>query len=173
MEPSPTWNLQFKLATRTVNEQDIHDIDHYIYRLAVSSYCHLQSNFEVNRVLSLSVYLLHYFINKLLHFRITFQYFINHFLKFPILLKPITFDIKDCLCIHCKFPDISTDSIETTLEQYFNNLKGKTTKTQKFMLLVLEKCFDLQLLHTMILQQQYPHLDSDAIQTFVVSYHTK
>jgi hypothetical protein len=39
------------------------------------------------------------------------------------------------------------------------------------MLLILEKCFDLQCLHSLIIQCQYPHLDNEIIYNFVTKYY--
>jgi len=171
MEPSPTWNLQFKLCTQTVTEDDIKTIDNYIYHMTNLCYHHLQYTPEINRVYSLSVFLLHYFLNKLLHFRTSFQYFVNHFLKLQFLPKRIFFDVTQCTCIRCKFPDISSEKMDTSLEQYFNHLKTQPVKVRNYMLSVLEKCFDLQCLHSMILEHQYPHLDKETISNFVTTYH--
>jgi hypothetical protein len=171
MEPSPSWYFHYKLNTQTVIKKDLEIVDGYILNILHLSYFTLQNTPEINKVYSLSVFLLHYFINKLLHFRISFRNFANHFLKIEFEPKQISFNITQCVCIYCKFPDIQSDTIETTLQQYFNKLQKQPLHIQTFMLSVLEKCFDIQCLHTMILQYQYPHLDNEIIQNFVTTYY--
>jgi hypothetical protein len=169
MEPSLTWNFQFKLLTKTVELKDIYSIDGYLNNTLNICFDHLQNTPEINRVYSLSIFLLHYFINKLQHFRTNFQYFTNHFLRLQYQPQPLTFDITKCICIFCKFPNLSTEKLETTLEEYFHQLKKRPRHVQLFMLTLLEKSFELQCLHTLILKQQYPHLDNETISNFVIN----
>jgi hypothetical protein len=165
--PSPSWNLNFKLITKSVTKTDLELIDNYTFGILNVCYHHLQNTREINRNYSLSVFLLHYLFNKLIHFRISFQYFFTHFLKIRYQLRPIHVDIKQCICIFCIGPKNKQIKIESNLDEYFQHLIKQPQHVQKIMLSLLEKIFDLNCLHTMILNYQYPHLDTETISNFV------
>jgi hypothetical protein len=170
MESSPAWNFHFKLTTKTITEEDILKIDNYICFMSKLCFYHLQNTPEINRNYSLSVFLLHYFLNKLLHFRTDFHFFIKHYIKIEIEFGKLLTDITKCQCIYCNFPNLKLEFIDQSLQQYFTTLLKHTPQIQNYMLSVLEKCFELRNLHSLILQIQYPHLSNDTITHFVVTY---
>jgi hypothetical protein len=138
--------------------------------MANLSFHHLQNTHEIGRVYSLSVFIVHYFLNRLHHLRHSFKLFAEYYLKLSYVQDRLLFQDNECKCIICRFPDMKIDKLDETLEQYFNSLNKQTPETSNFMLAVLEKCFDIQCLHTMIIQQQYPHLDKETINHFVTAY---
>jgi hypothetical protein len=173
MDPSPTWFFQFKLFTKSITKKELEKLDSYICHLMNHCFYNLQHNNEIGKLYSLSVFLVHYFLNRLHHFRRTLKYFAENNLKITFQQEQLLFQDPDCKCIMCKFPHIQLENIDESLQQYFTSLKKQSIPTQHFMLSVLEKCFDLQCLHTMIIQQQYPHLDHDIITNYVTVYDNK
>jgi hypothetical protein len=170
MKPSAIWNLQFKLTTKTITVKDIFEIDDYICFQTKLCFYHLQKTTEINKVYSLSVLLLHYFLNRLLHFRTNFHFFVKHYLNLEFEPENLTTNFSQCICIYCKFPNVKLEKIDQSLQQYFQTLQKHSQPVQEYMLSVLEKCFELQNLHSLILQCQYPHLNTDVITHFVLSY---
>lgn len=170
MKPSLTWFFQYKFANNFVTLFDIQQLDNYFCE--ISEYCFhtLQNTPEISNTLDLSVFFIHYLLNRLEHFRSTLLRYTQKNLRHNICPRSLNYNICDCKCIICRFPQLKIDILDTSIESYYKKLYMLHDDTQKFMLAILEKCFDVQCIHTMFLQKEYPDLEYDAIEQYVTSF---
>lgn len=170
MNPSVTWFFQYKFANNIVTLHDIQQLDNYFCE--ISEYCFntLQFTPEISSTLDLSVFFVHYLLNRLQHFRNSLLRYTQKNLRHNIIPRQLNYEITDCKCILCRFPKLQIDIVDTSIEAYYRKLSFLHVDTQKFMLAVLEKCFDVQCIHTMFIQKEYPQLDFNAVEQYVTSF---
>ena len=170
MNPSLTWFFQYKFANNLVSLSDIQQLDNYFCHISEFCFQMLQSNHEISKTLGLSVFFVHYLLNRLQHFRKTLLRYTQKNLRHNIQPRPLNFDFASCECILCKFPQLKVNVLDTSIESYYQKLSLLHIDLQKFMLAVLEKCFDVQCIHTMFLQKEYPTLEYNEIEKYVSSF---
>lgn len=172
MKPSITWFFQYKFANNLVSLSDIQHLDDYFCDLSEYCFNTLQNTPEISKTLDLSVFFVHYLLNRLQHFRNTLHRYTQKNLRHNITPKQLSFNIENCQCILCRFPHLQINIVDTSIETYYKKLSMHHIDIQKFMLAVLEKCFDVQCIHTMFLQKEYPHLDYDTIEKYVNAFES-
>lgn len=170
MDPSITWFFQYKFVNKIVTFEDIQNLDNYFCFLWETAFQTLQNSPEIYSTLNLSIFFIHYLLNRLQHFRKTLLRYTQTNLRHNINPRPLGFNIGDCKCILCKFPNLKIDILDTNIDSYYKNLSSLSTENQKFMLSVLEKCFDVQCIHTMFIQQEFPQLDYQSVEKYVTSF---
>lgn len=166
--PSLTWFFTFKILSKTFTLTDIKNYQQFLKTTALNAFKQLQDNKELKSILSVSVLLTHYFINRIEHLITSLELFATS--KFSILIEkqPPLYDIKTCSCIVCKFPDISSAFIlDTNLINFFQELQRKTFATRMFTLAIFEKIYEIQCIHTTIINQLYPQMNSNDVLQYV------
>lgn len=166
--PTETWFFSFKILSNEINLTDIINFSNYLNDTALVTFNHLQTNDEIRSILSISVLLIHYFLNRIEHLQTTLDLLAVSKFSTHIVKPTKSIEFKNCLCILCKFPEIaSTFNPDSDLLNFFQSLKNKTFVTKTFILSILEKVYEIQSIHKTIICHLFPQMNYEEITQFI------
>ena len=166
--PSVTWLFSYKVLSNELNLTDVKNFNNYLNETALITFQQLQKNNEIKSVLSISVLLIHYFLNRIEHLQTTLDLLAVSKFSTSIFKPPKLYDLKNCSCILCKFPEIATTfTPESDILSFFQSLQNKSFNTKTFILAILEKVYEIQCIHTTIICHLFPQMNYEEITQFV------
>lgn len=170
MNPTFLYYFQFKFLNNILTIDDIKSLDNYICNVAEQTFSSLQISPKFSVQCNFTVFFLHYLLNRLQHFRNTFFRYTFRKLRYNIQPRQLNFEDLVCLCNHCNFPNLRFNLQSENINAYFSNLLNLDSQFQKIALSVIENCFEIQCLHIMFLQKEFPNVDYNIIEKFVYSH---
>lgn len=165
--PSAANFFSYRILSKNITSNEIVNYDSYITSISNTIFDFFQTNNSLKSTYSISNLLVHYVVECIKHLKSTLHVFAIIKLQHPF--SPATFkhNFDECNCISCCFKEIPSNLKNIDLLSYFYQLQQESYEVQFFCLTILEKIYEIQTVHIILIQNLRPDLSLELAKKFV------
>ena len=165
--PSAANFFSYRILSKNITPSEIVNYDCYITSLSDLIIEFFQNNNSLKSIYSLSNLLVHYLVDRIDHLKSTLHLFSNVKLQHQFTPTQYKNTLNRCQCISCSLKSIPSNLSNIDLLCYFNQLKQESYEVQFYCLTVIEKIYEIQTVHVILIQHLRPDLTLELAKKFV------
>lgn len=165
--PSAANFFSYRILSKNITSNEIVYYDSYITSISNFIFDFFQNNTSLKANYSISNLLVHYLLDRIDHLKATLCFFAMVKLQHPFSPATYKHNFSQCNCITCSFKEIPSNLRNVDLLNYFCQLQQESYEVQFYCLTILEKIYEVQTVHVILIQHLRPDLSPELAKKFV------